>query len=75
MGKTDIINRIKPILQQNPHKIKDWPEFNSNKVQKFSKSSLCALFEIITRFYNESKMNKYWFLNATMSLTNKIIEK
>jgi len=75
LGKTDIINRIKPILQQNPHKIKDWPEFNSNKVQKFSKSSLCALFEIITRFYNESKMNKYWFLSATMSLTNKIIEK
>ena len=75
IGKVDIIRRLKPLITENPHNIKDWPEFDSNMLQEFSKSNLCSLFECIVRFYNESKKDKYWYLNTTLALSNDVTKK
>ena len=47
IGKVDIIRRLK-LGNENPHNMKDWPEFDSNMLQ-LSKSNLCSLFECIVR--------------------------
>ena len=57
---------------ENPYKKSDWPEFNSEELNKYSKTNLCVFFECIVRFYNKSKLNKYWFLNTTLALSNKL---
>ena len=75
IGKVDIIRRLKPLINENPHNMKDWPEFDSNILQELSKSNLCSLFECIVRFYNESKKDKYWYLNTTLALSNEITKK
>ena len=75
IGKVDIIRRLKPLINENPHNMKDWPEFDSNMLQELSKSNLCSLFECIVRFYNESKKDKYWYLNTTLALSNDITKK
>ena len=72
IGKIDILHRLKPILMENPYKKSNWPEFNSEELNKYSKTNLCVFFECIVRFYNKSKLNKYWFLNTTLALSNKL---
>ena len=75
IGKVDILHRLKPLLQDNPHKATDWPKYDSNILNKLSKPNLCVFIECITRFYNLSNTNKYWFLNTTLALTNSVVSK
>jgi len=72
IGKIDILHRLKPLLIENPHKISNWPEFKSEELNKYSKTNLCTFFECIVRFYNKSAQDKYWFLNTTLALSNKL---
>ena len=69
--KNRYITQIKTYIMENPYKT-DWPEFNSEELNKYSKTNLCVFFECIVRFYNKSKLNKYWFLNTTLALSNKL---
>ena len=39
---------------ENPYKIR-LAEFNSEELNKYSKTNLCVFFECIVRFYNKSK--------------------
>lgn len=72
LGKIDILQRFMPILIENPHNITDWPEYNSSEFNNILKPGLCVLLECIMRYYNESSVEKVWFLDTTRALSNKI---
>jgi len=75
LGKVDILHRIEPILRDNPHKIQQWPEFDSKQFDKLLRPSLCVFLECIIRFYNDAKTEKVWFFNSVMALSNAVIRK
>ena len=75
LGKTDIHKRLIPILQENPHNIIDWKQPTNKDFDKLLKPGLCVLLECILRFFNEAETNKIWFLDATQTLSNQIINK